>query len=168
MILTTNHSLGTIYNIEIKWVIRGIMRYISVWLLVAMSLWSISYASPLDTIKEKTKDIGKQTPIDVALYAKNPSHKCSLTITNITNPYKKDLKKSLLPPIALDKGRYYRKDISNILKGAYEFEYKWEKNGRFVDASLKSVSLFAYHNTRNKIHKKLNLTFFILAPAACR
>lgn len=144
------------------------MRYIYVNLLFLLCLVSLIHSGPLETIKEKTKDLGKQTPINVALYAKNPSHKCSLTITNITNPYKEDINKTILPAISLDKGRYYRKDISNILKGTYEFEFKWARSGRFVDASLKTINIFAYHDTRNKIHKNLNITFWLLAPAACR
>ena len=137
-------------------------------LLFAVLFLTYLDASLLDTIKEKTKNLGKQTPIDVVLYAKNPSHICTLRITNVTNPYKQDLTQSKLPPIILEPGRYERREVPYLLKGAYEFEYTWEKEGRFVDSRLKTVHIFAYHDTRNKIHKKVDLSFLLRAPEGCR
>jgi len=133
-----------------------------------VSLLTLAQADMLDNFKSKIRTIGKQTPVDIALYAKNPSSVCSLSITNITNPYKRDLTQSKLPPIVLEAGRYYREDIAHLLKGAYEFEYKWEKEGRFVDSRLKTVHIFAYHDTRNRLHKKVNLTFLLRIPKICK
>ena len=138
------------------------------YILIIFCLFSSLHANILDTLKEKTKNLGKQTPVDVALYAKNPSQVCTLGITNVTNPYKQDITQSKLKPILLDAGRYYREDLSHLLKGAYEFEYKWEKEGRFVDSRLKTVHIFAYHDTRNRVHKKVNLTFLLRMPKGCK
>jgi hypothetical protein len=137
-------------------------------LLLAVCIFTITEANILDILKEKTKNIGKQTPVDVTIYAKNPSQICSLRITNVTNPYKQELIQSKLKPIVLDTGRYFREDISHLLKGAYEFEYKWEKEGKFIDSRLKTVHIFAYHDTRNRVHKKVNLTFLLRMPKICR
>ena len=125
-------------------------------------------ADLLNILKEKTKNLGKQTPVDVELYAKNPSHWCRLTITNITNPYKQDLTRDKLRPIVLEPGRYYREDVPHLLKGAYEFEYTWDQEGKFIDSRLKTVHIFAYHDTRHKVHKKVNLTFLLRIPKECR
>jgi len=138
------------------------------WVLITVCLLTLLEANILDTLKEKTKNLGKQTPIDVALYAKNPSQVCSLSITNVTNPYKQEITQSKLKPILLDAGRYYREDLSHLLKGAYEFEYKWEKEGKFVDSRLKTVHIFTYHDRRNRVHKKVNLTFLLRMPKMCR
>lgn len=136
------------------------MKYLIFFIL----LLTTSQANLLDTIKEKTKNLGKQTPIDVVLYAKNPSHICTLRIANVSNPYKRDLTRSKLPPVALEPGRYERREVPHLLKGAYEFEYTWEKEGGFVDSRLKTVHIFAYHDTRNKVHKKVDLSFLLRAP----
>jgi len=141
-----------------------IIHYIFIILLLS----NILHANMLDTLKEKTKNIGKKTPINIALYAKNPSQICSLAITNISNPYKKDLTSSKLIPIELDVGRYYRDDVSNLLKGTYEFEYKWEKEGEFIDSRLRTIHVFAYHDIRNRVHKKVNLTFLLSVPKECK
>ncbi len=69
--------------------------------------------------------------------------------------------------IVLDAGRYFRADIKNLLKGAYEFEYSWQKDGKFVDSRLKTVHIFAYHDTRKRVHKKVNLTFLLRVPQGC-
>jgi len=53
-------------------------------------------------------------------------------------------------PIVLDTGRY----ISNLFKGIYEFEYKWKKEGEFIDSRLKSIPIFSYHD-RVPIHISL-------------
>jgi len=131
-------------------------------------LFISSHAGILESIKEKTKNLGKQTPVDIELYAKNPSGICTLRITNITNPYRRNLHTGKLVPIVLDAGDYYRADITHILKGAYEFEYTWEKEGRFIDSRLKTVHIFAYHDTRHHIHKKVDLTFWVKVPKVCR
>jgi len=94
------------------------------WIFIVMFVFNTLHANILDTIKEKTKNIGKQSSIDIALYAKNPSTICSLKITNITNPYRRDLTDGKLKPIILESGRYFRGDVYHLLKGAYEFEYK--------------------------------------------
>ena len=125
-------------------------------------------ANMLEDIKQRVRTIGKQTPIDIALYAKNPSTTCKLTITNKINPYKRDLTKTKLKPIVLEKGRYYREDINHLLKGAYEFEYSWEKDGKFVDSRLKTIRVFAYHDRTLKIHKKVDLTFLLKVPKSCK
>lgn len=142
------------------------MKYILLWGWVG--ILTFSHANILDTLKEKTKNLGKQTPIDIALYAKNKSTVCSLSITNIRNPYKQDLTQGKLVPIVLEHGRYYRSDVSHLLKGAYEFEYKWMKKDKFVDSRLKTIRIFAYHDTRNRVHKKVNLTFLLRIPKICR
>jgi len=142
------------------------MKYIILWGWVSML--AFSQGKMLDTLRDKTKNIGKQTPIDIALYAKNPSSTCSLTITNISNPYKKDISRDKLAPIVLEYGRYYRSDVSHLLKGVYEFEYKWMKEDKFVDSTLKTIHIFAYHDTRNRVHKKVNLTFLLRVPKMCK
>lgn len=142
------------------------MRYIVA--VAWISLLTFAQANMLDTLKTKMQIIGKKTPVDVVLYAKNSSQVCSLSISNITNPYKRDLKQSKLEPIELEPGRYYNKDVTGLFKGAYEFEYKWEKETKFVDSRLKTIRIFAYHDTRNRIHKKVNLTFLLRVPRMCR
>lgn len=137
-------------------------------LLLCVSVLTFSQSNILDTLKEKTKNIGKQTPIDIEVYAKNPSTICSLKITNITNPYRRDLTEGKLEPIVLESGRYFRGDISQVRKGVYEFEYKWEKDGKFVDSMLKTIHIFAYHDIMLKFYKKVNLTFLLRPPKICR
>jgi hypothetical protein len=142
-------------------------KYIVV-LLMAVGMMPVSSANIWEKIKGQTADIGKQTAIDTVWYAKNPSTVCRLKISNIANPYHRDLTERSLKPIILEPGRYYRGEIGNILKGAYEFEYSWEKDGRFVDSRLKTIHLFAYHDRHRKLHKKVNLTFLLRAPKPCR
>lgn len=124
-------------------------------------------AGIIDDIKLQVKDFGKQVPIDIIIYAKNPSHKCKLEIKNISNPYKKDIS-NMLEPIILDKGEYYRKEIKNILKGSYEFEFKWLKDNEFIDAKVKSIRVLPLHDIRKKLHKRLNLTFLLFTPKPCK
>ena len=133
-----------------------------------LTLIASANANMLENIKQKFKTIGRQTPIDIALYAKNPSTICSLTITNKINPYKRDITQSKLKPIMLEKGRYYREDINHLLKGTYEFEYSWEKDGKFVDSRLKTIRVFAYHDRTLKIHKKVDLSFLLKIPKKCK
>lgn len=140
----------------------------SIWFIVWVSLLTQSEANILDRLKDKTKNLGKQTPVDVAIYAKNPSHVCTLSITNMSNPYHQDLTQSKLMPINIKEGKYYREDVHHLLKGAYEFEYKWMKGDTFIDSRLKTIHIFAYHDTRNKIHKKVNLTFLLRVPRICK
>ena len=121
----------------------------------------------VDDIKLQVKDFGKQVPIDIVIYAKNPSHKCTLEIKNISNPYKKDISDKL-EPIVLKEGRYYRKEIKQILKGAYEFEYKWLKNGEFIDAKVKTNRILPLHDIKKSLHKKLDLTLFLSVPKECK
>jgi len=66
------------------------MKYV-IGCVLWVSLLTYTEANLLETIKAKTKNLGKQTPVDVVLYAKNPSHICTLRIANVTNPYKRDL-----------------------------------------------------------------------------
>lgn len=99
---------------------------------------------------------------------KNPSTICSLRITNITNPYRRDLTEGKLKPIVLESGRYFRGDVYHLLKGAYEFEYKWEKDKKFVDSRLKTVYIFMYHDSNLRLHKKVNLTFLLRVPKGCK
>lgn len=120
-----------------------------------------------DFLPSSIKNIGKKTPIDIELYAKNSSTKCTLVIKNISNPYKKDISKKL-PNLKIMPGRYYRKNISNILKGEYEFEYSWYKKNRFIDSGIKSIRVFAYHDTNLSLHKRVDLTFNSLMPKECR
>ncbi len=113
-------------------------------------------------------NIGKKTEVTIALYAKNPSTICSLKIKNYSNPYKKDITKDKFKPITLEPGRYYRADLPHILKGKYEFEYTWFKDGKFLDSYLKTVRIFEYHNIKHTLHKRLNLTFWIKVPKECK
>jgi len=113
-------------------------------------------------------NIGKKTEVNISLYAKNPSTICSLKIKNITNPYKKDISKTKFKTIYLDKGRYIREELKNILKGKYEFEYTWSKKSKFVESYLKSVRIFEYHNSKHKLHKRFNLTFRLRVPKSCK
>ncbi len=83
-------------------------------------------ADILSNIKIKVRTLGTQTAIDIALYAKNLSTGCSLKITNIINLYKQKQINTKLLPIVLESGRYYREDVIQTLKGAYEFEYGLE------------------------------------------
>lgn len=119
-------------------------------------------------IPQNIKNIGKKTPIDIALYVKNSSTKCTLRVKNITNPYKKDITKTKLPTLMISAGRYYRKDISNILKGTYDFEYTWFKDKKFLDSGVKTLHIYAYHDTNLAINKKVKLTFKDLMPKACK
>jgi len=121
----------------------------------------------VDDIKLQVKDFGKQVPIDIVIYAKNPSHKCTLEIKNISNPYKEDISNKL-EPIILKEGEYYRKEIKNILKGSYEFEYKWLKDNKFIDAKVKTVRILPMHDINKKLHKRLNLTFLLSVPQPCK
>ena len=113
-------------------------------------------------------NIGKKTEVTIALYAKNPSTVCSLKIKNISNPYNRDITKDKFKPVFLKPGRYYRADLPHILKGKYEFEYIWYKDGKFLDSFLKTVRVFEYHNIKHKLHKRFNLTFWIRVPKECK
>jgi hypothetical protein len=112
------------------------------------------------------KDIGKQTPIDITLYAKNPSTKCTLTIKNISFP--NDNNKTKIPTILLKPGHYFQKEYKNILKGSYEFEYTFSKDKKFIDSSLKTKHILLIHNNKLKVHKKFNPTLFLKVPIVCR
>ena len=68
----------------------------------------------------------------------------------------------------LEPGRYERREVAHLLKGTYEFEYTWEKEVRFIDSYLKTVRIFAYHDIRNRLHKKVNLNFLLRAPKECK
>jgi hypothetical protein len=112
------------------------------------------------------KDIGKQTPIDITLYAKNPSTKCTLTIKNISFP--NDDNKTKIPTISLKPGHYFQKEYKNILKGKYEFEYTFSKDGKFIDSFLKTKYILTPHNNKLKIFKKFNPTTLISTPSVCK
>ena len=137
---------------------------------LSILLTSISFAFEIPDlhIPQNIKNIGKKTPIDIALYVKNSSTKCTLRVKNITNPYKKDITKEKLPILQISAGRYYRKNISNILKGTYDFEYTWLKGKKFIDSGVKSIQIYAYHDTNLAINKKVNLLFENLMPKECR
>jgi len=143
------------------------MKYISLWIIL-LGLTLVVHADMLSNLKDKIKTIGKQTPIDIEVYAKNPSTICSLKITNVSNPYKRDITEAKLEPIVLGEGRYFKGNIYSLLKGAYEFEYKWDKDDKFVDSRLKTVHIFAYHDSRNRVYKKVNLTFLLKVPKGCK
>ncbi len=113
------------------------------------------------------KDIGKQTPVDIELYSKNPSTICSLEITPKNTPYQ-DVTKNPLPTISIKAGGYDNRKIDAILKGKYELEYQWKKDGKFVDSSLRSISIKAYHHRELTINKKVDLGFLLKAPDACK
>ena len=135
--------------------------------IILISFLYTLHASLVDDIKNQVKDFGKQVPIDIILYAKNPSHKCELSIKNIANPYKKDISNKL-EPISLKPGEYYRKEVKNILKGKYEFEYRWSKENKFIDAEAKTVRILPLHDINKTIHKRLNLTFLLFPPKECK
>jgi len=139
-------------------------------ILLSMLLISTTFAFEIPDlhIPQNIKNIGKKTPIDIALYVKNNSTKCTLRVKNITNPYKKDITKDKLPILVISPGRYYRKNISNILKGAYDFEYTWYKDKKFVDSGVKSIHIYAYHDTNLAINKKVKLLFENEMPKECR
>ena len=139
-------------------------------LLLSVLLVSTTFAFELPDlhIPKNIKNIGKKTPIDIALYVKNSSTKCTLRVKNITNPYKKDISKDKLPILMISAGRYYRKNISNILKGAYDFEYTWFKGKKFIDSGIKSIHIYAYHDTNLPINKKVKLLFENLMPKECK
>ena len=48
------------------------MRYI-LQLVILIGFFAYAQADMLSSMKEKVKTIGKQTPIDIEVYAKNPS-----------------------------------------------------------------------------------------------
>jgi hypothetical protein len=125
------------------------------------------HANMMDNIKKEVKNLGKSTPINIVLYVKNPSTICQLTITNKINPYKMDIT-TKLKPIILKAGKYQRDEIKDIRKGAYEFEYIWSKDGKFVDSKMKTIRIFAYHNSNFKIYKKVNLSFLLMPPRECK
>lgn len=137
-------------------------------LLIFLITTAFAFDIPNLHIPQNIKNLGKQTPIDIAFYVKNSSTKCTLRVKNISNPYKKAISKEKLPVLLIDPGRYYRKNISNILKGAYDFEYTWYKKKKFIDSGVKSIHIYAYHDTNLPINKKVNLTFKKLMPRECK
>jgi hypothetical protein len=112
------------------------------------------------------KNIGKPTPIDIVLYAKNKSTKCDLTIKNISYPT--DNNKTKIPTIIIKKGHYFQQNYKNILKGEYEFEYTYTKDDKFVDSFLKTKHIVTIHNSKLKIYKKFTPTTLIPIPAICK
>jgi hypothetical protein len=118
-------------------------------------------------IVQKARTIGKQTPIDVVLYVKNSSQKCELKITNVTNPYNTILTQTKLKPITVDAKKYHREIVIQLLKGRYEFEYTWFKEGTLIDSSLKTIHVFVYHDSRNKYYKKVDLSAKMKVPQGC-
>jgi len=134
--------------------------------IIFIPIFAISFGVG-DFLPSSIKNIGKKTPIDIEFYAKNNSTKCALVIKNISNPYKKDISEKI-PNLKIMPGRYYRKNIANILKGEYEFEYSWYKNGKFIDSGIKSIKIFAYHDINLPLHKRVDLSFNSLTPKECR
>lgn len=137
-------------------------------LILLLTVTTYGFKIPDLHIPQNIKNIGKKTPIDISLYVKNSSTKCLLRVKNIANPYKKDITKDKLPILLISRGRYYRKNISNILKGAYDFEYTWFKGKRFIDSGIKTIHIYAYHDTNLAINKKVELTFENLMPPECK
>jgi hypothetical protein len=117
-------------------------------------------------VPEAIKNIGKPTPIDITLYAKNPSTKCTLTIKNISHP--KSDTNTTIEPITIEPGHYFQKEYKNILKGKYEFEYTFSKDGKFIDSFLKTKYILTPHNNKLKIFKKFNPTTLISTPSVCK
>ena len=113
-------------------------------------------------------NIGKKTNVNITLYAKNPSTICSLRIKNTYNPYNKDITKDKFKTINLQAGHYILKELKDILKGKYEFEYSWYKNGRLIDSSLKDIRIFEYHNNKHKFYKKLLFTQKLKIISDCK
>jgi len=133
--------------------------FTSAWIFAGFGLFKVP---------ESIKNIGKKTPIDIALYAKNSSTKCFLAIRVATTPYGKDFPRTKLPTIIIPPGKYYRKNIYDILKGEYEFEYTWRKGAKFIDSGMKSIHIFTYHDIKLPLHKRVNLTFAAEVPRECK
>ncbi|HGZ70682.1 MAG TPA: hypothetical protein ENK74_04730 [Nitratifractor sp.] len=137
--------------------------------LFSVLLSSVLFAEfNLPKIPQSIKNIGKKTPIDIALYAKNSSINCFLAIRVASTPYGEDFPKSKLPTIIIPPGKYYRKNISDILKGEYEFEYTWRKGAQFIDSGIKSIHIFTYHDINLPLHKRVDLTFRAEIPDSCK
>ena len=113
-------------------------------------------------------NIGKKSNVNITLYAKNPSTICSLKIKNISNPYKKNITKDKFKTINIKTGHYLLTEVKNILKGKYEFEYCWYKNGKLIDSSIKDIRIFEYHNNKHRIYKKLIITKNIKVVDECK
>ena len=128
----------------------------------------LAFELPDIKIPKSVKNLGKKAPIDIGFYVKNPSTVCILRVKNISNPYNRNIIKTKLPIIILKPGGYYRKDIDNILKGKYEFEYRWFKNHKFIDGGVKVLNIFAYHDKNLPINKNVNLTFTNVVPKECK
>jgi len=141
------------------------MKKIFLFTILTFSL--IALEMPDIKIPQAIKNLGKETPIDIALYVKNKSTICTLKIKNISNPYHKDISDKL-PILVIKPGRYYRTNISNILKGEYEFEYDWYKNDKFIDSGAKVVHIFTYHDTHLSFYKRFDLTFNSTMPKECK
>lgn len=116
----------------------------------------------------KAKTIGKATPIPIEVYAKNPSSVCTLSFINKSSPYGYALEDGRFSVYSIEEGRYISENLPSIKKGRYEFEVVWQKEGKIIDSSLKSVHVFAYHDASNKFHKKVNLSFRLTVPSACK
>ncbi len=139
-------------------------------LLVLLLLISTTFGFELPDlhIPQNIKNIGKKTAIDIEFYVKNSSTKCSLRVKNISNPYDKNIAKDKLPILMISPGRYYINKISNILKGAYDFEYTWFKDKRFIDSGVKTIHIYEYHDIKLPIYKKVKLSFQNLMPNECK
>jgi len=140
---------------------RAVIIFLS--LIVAINALEL----PNIEIPKVVKNLGKKTPIDIALYVKNNSTKCTLKIKNISNPYNMDISKKL-PILIIKPGRYYRKNVDNILKGKYEFEYSWYKEGKFIDSGVKEIHIFSYHDRSLPLYKSVDLTFKDVMPKECQ
>ncbi len=70
--------------------------------------------------------------------------------------------------INLKPGHYTLKELKNILKGKYEFEYNWYKNGKLIDSSIKDIRVFEYHNNKHRLYKKLEITKNIKVVNECQ
>jgi hypothetical protein len=148
---------------RLKIVILGIVAVISL------------QADIVHAFKEKTapllnkaKTIGKATSVPIEVYVKNPSSVCTLSFTNKISPYGYALESGSFSAYTIAEGRYVSESLPSIKKGRYEFEVVWQKEGKIVDSLLKSVHVFAYHDVSNKFHKKVDLSFRLKVPTACR
>ena len=116
----------------------------------------------------KAKTISKATSIPVEVYVKNPSSVCTLSFTNKISPYGYALESGSFSAYTIAEGRYVSESLPSIKKGRYEFEVVWQKEEKIVDSSLKSVHVFAYHDAGSRFHKKVDLSFRLKIPSACR
>jgi len=141
------------------------MRITTIFIILTALIFSFDL--PKINIPDSIKNIGKKTPIDIEIYIKNPSTKCSLRVRNISNPYNTDIRDKF-PIILLKPGSYYYKSIKSVLKGKYEFEYKWYNDSKFIDSGVETIHIFAYHDKALTVYKTVKIDFRDVIPKECR